>query len=193
MVEVEGKDVPEIKQQEAQGFKEIKPQDVLPVSEAKQFWDSKFEDAHREDASSERGITGTEKNDSKDGNLEHHTESIEEIKEGGSYKEVKANSDSSTHEVHHMPADSVSPLDRGDGPAIKMEIEDHRKTASCGSSLEAREYQAAQREKIQNGDFRGAIQMDIDDIKEKFGNKYDKAIEQMLTYVDKLEAEGKIL
>jgi hypothetical protein len=34
--------------------------------------------------------------------------------------------------------------------------------------------------------------MDIDDIREKFGDKYDKAIGQMLEYVDKLEAEGKI-
>lgn len=116
----------------------------------------------------------------------------EEIKEGGSYKEVKANSDGTKEEVHHMPADSASNLERNDGPAIKMEKEDHRQTASCGSSIEAREYQAIQKEKIQNGDFRGAIQMDIDDIRSKFGNKYDKAIEQMLKYVDKLEEAGKI-
>lgn len=35
------------------------------------------------------------------------------------------------YEVHHMPADSTSNLERGDGPAIKMEKEDHRQTASC--------------------------------------------------------------
>ena len=34
--------------------------------------------------------------------------------------------------------------------------------------------------------------MDIDDIHEKFGHKYDDAISEMLEYVDKLEAEGKI-
>lgn len=34
--------------------------------------------------------------------------------------------------------------------------------------------------------------MDIDNIHEKFGNKYDDAISEMLEYVDKLEAEGKI-
>ncbi|MDE7202862.1 MAG: hypothetical protein K2O91_13385 [Lachnospiraceae bacterium] len=34
--------------------------------------------------------------------------------------------------------------------------------------------------------------MDIDDIHEKFGDKYDDAISEMLEYVDKLEAEGKI-
>lgn len=117
---------------------------------------------------------------------------LDRNKEGGSYREVKANSDGETKEVHHMPADSASFLDRMDGPAIKMDKLDHRQTASWGSSIEAREYQAAQREKIQNGDFRGALQMDIDDIREKFGNKYDNAIEQMLQYVDKLEMEGKI-
>lgn len=34
--------------------------------------------------------------------------------------------------------------------------------------------------------------MDIDDIREKFGNKYDNAISEMLEYVDELEAEGRI-
>ncbi|MCM1328019.1 MAG: hypothetical protein NC253_01135 [Ruminococcus sp.] len=111
---------------------------------------------------------------------------------GGSYSDVKKFSDGEKYEVHHMPADTASNLDRPEGPAIKMEKEDHRQTASCGSSLEAREYQANQKELIGNGNFREALQMDIDDIHEKFGSKYDEAISQMLTYVDKLETEDKI-
>lgn len=113
-------------------------------------------------------------------------------KKGGSYKEVKENSEGDTHEVHHMPADSASPLERNDGPAIKMEKEDHRQTASCGNSREAREYRAQQQELIEQGKFREALQMDIDDIRDKFGDKYDDAIAEMLEYVDKLEQEGKI-
>lgn len=113
-------------------------------------------------------------------------------KKGGSYKEVKENSEGETHEVHHMPADSASPLERGDGPAIKMEKEDHRQTASCGNSREAREYRERQQELIEQGKFREALQMDIDDIHDKFGDKYDDAIAEMLEYVDKLEQEGKI-
>ena len=113
-------------------------------------------------------------------------------KKGGSYKEVKENSEGETHEVHHMPADSVSPLERGDGPAIKMEKEDHQKTASYGSSRAAREYRAQQQELIEQGKFREALQMDIDDIHDKFGDKYDDAIAEMLAYVDKLEQEGKL-
>ena len=111
---------------------------------------------------------------------------------GGSYADVKKYSNGETHEVHHMPADSASNIDRAHGPAIKMEKDDHRQTASCGNSKEAREYQAAQKELIDNGKFHEALQMDIDDVCEKFGSKYDEAISEMLKYVNKLEMEGKI-
>jgi hypothetical protein len=113
-------------------------------------------------------------------------------KQGGSYKDVKKTSSGETHEVHHMPADSASPLERNDGPAIKMEKADHRKTASCGSSREAREYQQIQRELIEEGKFLEALQMDIDDIREKFGDKYDDAINEMMEYVNTMIKEGKI-
>lgn len=119
-------------------------------------------------------------------------DSREWVKKGGSYKEVKENSEGDTDEVHHMPADSASPLERSDGPAIKMEKADHRQTASCGNSREAREYRAQQQELIMQGNFREALQMDIDDIRDKFGNKYDDAIAEMMAYVDKLEKEGKV-
>lgn len=117
-----------------------------------------------------------------------------EIKEklGGSYKDVHKVGEGDLYEVHHMPADSISELSRGDGPAIKMNKEDHRETASCGTSREAREYRVMQKELIEQGKFREAVEMDINDIRDKFGDKYDNAISQMLEYVDKLEAEGKI-
>jgi len=113
-------------------------------------------------------------------------------KKGGSYADVKATSDGETSEVHHMPADSTTDLPRDDGPAIKMDKEDHRQTASCGNSKEAQEYRAKQKELIEQGKFKEAIQMDIDDIHEKFGDKYDDAIDEMLAYVDKLEEEGRV-
>lgn len=113
-------------------------------------------------------------------------------KKGGSYDDVKRTSDGETYEVHHMPADSASNLERDDGPAIKMEKEDHRQTASCGSSREAKEYRERQKELIDKGKFREALQMDINDIREKFGDKYDDAIAEMLAYVDELEEKGKI-
>ena len=117
---------------------------------------------------------------------------IKTEKQGGSYKEVKQPGEGAIKEVHHTPADSASKLERDDGPAIKMDIADHRQTASYGNSRDARAYQAKQKDLIDNGKFREALQMDIDDIHEKFGDKYDEAISQMFEYVDKLEAEGKI-
>lgn len=111
---------------------------------------------------------------------------------GGSYKDVKKNADSEKKEVNHMPPDSVTELRRDDGPAIKMDIKDHRQTASCGSSKEAKEYREKQKELIDQGKFREAFQMDVDDIREKFGDKYDDAIAEASAYVDKLEQEGKI-
>ena len=91
-----------------------------------------------------------------------------------------------------MPSDSASHLERNEGPAIRMEKADHRETASCGSSREAREYRSIQKELIEQGNFKEAMQMDIDDIQEKFGDKYDVGIKQMCEYVDKLEMEGKL-
>lgn len=135
-----------------------------------------------------------EKTDSADLNnpVEESNEDDKLDKKGGSYGDVFKEGEGDTYEVHHMPADSASYLERDDGPAIKMEKADHRQTASCGSSREAREYRAQQKELIDQGKFREALQMDIDDIHEKFGDKYDDAIAEMLEYVDKLEAEGKI-
>ena len=113
-------------------------------------------------------------------------------RKGGRYADVFKDGEGDTTEVHHMPADSVSPLERNDGPAIKMDKADHQMTASWGSSRDAREYRAKQKELIERGKIREAIQMDIDDIHDKFGDKYDDAIAEMMEYVDQLEAEGKI-
>lgn len=128
----------------------------------------------------------------RENDTQEKTESTENEKKGGSYKDVRVDGEGEKYEVHHMPADSASNLERGDGPAIKMEKADHRQTASCGMSREAREYRDKQRELIEQGKFREALQMDIDDIHEKFGEKYDDAIKEMLDYVDQLEQEGKI-
>jgi hypothetical protein len=114
---------------------------------------------------------------------------------GGSYgsiKNDKANKKFENEEVHHMPADSSSPLARRDGPAIRMDKADHRQTASCGRSKAAQQYRQEQSELIKNGKFKDAINMDIDDIHSKFGDKYDKGISELLDYVNKLESEGKI-
>ena len=105
---------------------------------------------------------------------------------GGAYENVGADGG----HVHHMPADSISPYDKRKGPGARLEIEDHMKTASWGSSKEAIEYREGQRQLIDEGKFKEAQQMDIDDIHAKFGSKYDQGIEEMQAYTDKLLEES---
>jgi hypothetical protein len=60
-----------------------------------------------------------------------------------------------------------------------MDYADHRAVYSTGSSLESKAWRMRQKELIDGGDFRGAMQMDVDDIRSRFGNKYDEAITEM--------------
>ncbi len=102
-------------------------------------------------------------------------------RDGGSYGELAKNRVEGT-EIHHMPPASVNELDYDKGPAIRMDEEDHRKTSSYGSSNEAREYRAEQEALIKDGKWREALDRDIADVREKFGDKYDDAIAEMEEY-----------
>lgn len=108
-------------------------------------------------------------------------------KKGGSYSEVKKNSNGEYTHVHEMPSrESTGVAKRDKGPAIKMTKEDHRLTASYCRSREADLYRAEQKRLIEMGNYHDAIQMDIDDIHEKFGSKYDEAIAEMLEYAESI-------
>lgn len=65
-------------------------------------------------------------------------------------------------------------------------IPDHRRTASWGPSDSAAVYRQRQKELIDQGKFREAQQMDIDDVRQKFGNKYESGLQQMVKYTDDL-------
>ncbi|MEN8694144.1 MAG: phosphoglycerate kinase, partial [Akkermansiaceae bacterium] len=106
----------------------------------------------------------------------------EASKKGGKYKDVR--SANKGGEVHHTPANSTNNVAHGEGPSIHMETTDHRKTASWGSSKDAQAYRKKQKELQKKGRRDDAIQMDIDDVKDKFGEKYDEAIEQMIDDLD---------
>ena len=114
------------------------------------------------------------------GVLVHNSPCGESI--GGAYKDVPANGG----QVHHMPADSASPLSKADGPGIRMETTDHMQTASWGNSKSARAYRDTQRNLIEDGRFLEAQQVDIDNIHSLFGNKYDTHISQMVEYTKTL-------
>ena len=195
-VEVAAKTAEEMAKIEAEHL----PEQIGDLSELSDLFDEIGGEIDVESLPDEITEADLEKNDSFDLNNSVDDYTVEETveddkleKKGGRYEEVFKEGEGDKYEVHHMPADSASNLERNDGPSIKMEKDDHRQTASCGNSKEAREYRAQQKELIDQGKFRDALQMDIDDIHQKFGDKYDDAIAEMLEYVDQLEAEGKII
>lgn len=105
------------------------------------------------------------------------------VPRGGSYSDVKG---TPGFEAHHIPSDSISPLPTSQGPAISMEKDEHRQTASWGSSRDARAYRQEQARLIEQGNFQAAQDMDIQDLRSKFGQKYDQAIEQLRQYTNQL-------
>jgi hypothetical protein len=103
---------------------------------------------------------------------------IREKFEGNSYGNLEALGG----ERHHCPENAINGLKKNDGPCIQMLYADHRATKSCGRGKAADAYRKKQKKLIDNGDFEGAMQMDIDDIQDQFGHKYDHAIDEMLEY-----------
>jgi hypothetical protein len=88
---------------------------------------------------------------------------------------------------HHAPADSASPLKRDHGPAMQMEIPDHKMTSSHGSSSEAIDYREEIADLLKNGQWRKALAKEIQDIRSSSGTKYNEAIKEMLLYFKCLE------
>jgi hypothetical protein len=110
-------------------------------------------------------------------------------------------------EIHHMPANKSYPTEiekigkpeLGDygrefnpnsGPAIMMDYDDHLRTASHTQTAGSLEYRKKQMELIRQGKFEEAMQMDIDNIRALFGNKYDYAINQALEHTKWLREHG---
>jgi len=65
-----------------------------------------------------------------------------------------------------------------------MEKADHARTASNGQMPGHDKYIAKQQALIKKGRMGEAIQSDIDDIKKKFNNKYNEALQEMLDSLD---------
>ncbi len=110
---------------------------------------------------------------------------------GGAHKDTSKPTNDGM-DSHHCPAKNCykgSRISSADGTAIKMDPADHQRTESSGSSASALAYRSRQQALLQQGKLMDAIQMDIDDIRSKFGNKYDPAIEEMLEYARTLNPE----
>lgn len=67
-------------------------------------------------------------------------------------------------------------------PVVLMTPEDHQLSASYGSGASAVAYRNSQLALVRQGKYLEAMQMDINDIHSKFGDRYNGAIEQMWSY-----------
>ena len=97
-------------------------------------------------------------------------------------------------EVNHIPAwNSIEIASKmnpelqnlpthGTTPAIYMDRPDHRAMSSTGSSRNAKLWRKKQAELINQGKFKEAMEMDIDETISKYGKKYDEHINEMIDY-----------
>ena len=133
---------------------------------------------------------------------------IEIFKKGGGYygelrEDVLAEELEGWVEAHHIPSREAiessslyykngGKLDDGNTPAILMDYDDHRLTASCGNEESANEYRKKQAELINAGKFMEALKMDISDIRRNFASKYDRFIDQAVEHTKNLQKLGFI-
>ncbi|TNH02973.1 hypothetical protein [Testudinibacter sp. TR-2022] len=73
----------------------------------------------------------------------------------------------------------------GNGGAITMKTPDHKKTASWDNIEGSKDYRDKQKELIEQGKFEEAFDVDVKNIKHKFDDKYDEAIEQLREWYKK--------
>ena len=108
---------------------------------------------------------------------------------GGLYKDVRAANIGG--EVHHMP--SFAAVQEGlwvnapkleNLPAIWMTEADHALTASFRGSDKAIFWRELQIDLLEEGKIKEAIELDILDVRSRFGSKYDTGIKQMLAVLD---------
>lgn len=104
---------------------------------------------------------------------------------GGAHKNT--DKQKGVKEANHMP--SFSSLKKGkpgimhgDGPATSMDILDHMNTASWGNRKTSQQWRSVQEDLIRRGKFGKAMEMDIRDVKRKFGNKYNDGMTEMINY-----------
>jgi hypothetical protein len=113
---------------------------------------------------------------------------------GGSYNKISAKTRDNFSEANHMPAwdsyNGMIDLSHGEGPSIWMLEEDHKLTASRGSTPQAIEYRAKQRALISQGKFMEAFEMDVQDLVNKgLYKKYEQAILQARAYAKSIDAQ----
>ena len=98
---------------------------------------------------------------------------------GGRYADLKVGPN---QQRHHMPAQG-SGVPKDNGGAVVMEAKDHELTTSWDNSIAAQKFKQRQTELLNQGRYRDAIDMDIQDILKKFPDgRYNNAIQEMIRY-----------
>lgn len=99
-------------------------------------------------------------------------------------------------EVNHIPAwNSIEMAKKtnpnlqnlpthGTTPAIHMDTSEHRGMSTTGSSKKAKAYREKQAQLISDGKFSEAMGIDIDEIIQKHGTKYNQHMDEMLDYAE---------
>lgn len=112
---------------------------------------------------------------------------LRQLRQGGAHADIPKG----LFDGHHTPAKQAYktrlPLTPGDGPAIRMSILDHSKTASYAGRAPERQYRAAQEALIAQSRFRDALAMDIANVCSLFNGKYEQGIQEMINYVRRIE------
>ena len=112
---------------------------------------------------------------------------------GGSYKELRKLSNSQIEEVHHMPAKSSykgTDFNPRRGTSIIIDKADHKLTSSFDNKAGSKAYRLEQSELIKNGEIMKAFDVDVQNIRNICGHKYDAAIKQARKYLKTLIKEG---
>jgi hypothetical protein len=111
---------------------------------------------------------------------------------GGSYKNVRASNTGG--QVHHLIAAKIEipGLSKSDYPSVYLEsFADHKKTASWGRGDIPDSYRQQQQTLINQGEIRRAIAIDIRNLRNNFGTKYNEALLQSIDYAESLKAFKK--
>ncbi|MFJ3204926.1 hypothetical protein [Streptomyces sp. NPDC086989] len=163
-------------------------------------------DAAPKKAAAEAGVEGVDRRVRSAGHPLYENEYLPEFGGGryGGLKNPKTRRNFAGTEINHIPSRAVTKrirdISRDEGPAIQMDRQDHRgrkdsagnwtdhpRVLSTGTWKESEAHRAEQLNLVEAERFKAAVQMDLKDVRSKFGTKYDKAIEQMKPA---LRAEG---
>ena len=102
--------------------------------------------------------------------------------QGGAYRYVRHKKGG---EVHHVPANDISPYNEKIGPTFWMRIRDHKNTPSWGRGGD--EYRRKLKDVLDRKGFRKALEYDLKHTPQELIEKYKSGVDEMLAWASFLE------